>query len=195
MTKEVWLKTFKDALQKMPRREASKAVAFYREMIEDKIDAGACEDEVIVKLGNPSDVAKKILEENGIRVKSRDTEKASKEELDKLYQSRFPLWVTLTLGFFGVIVGLPIVIVWFALLVSFFACFISLMIGAFACCLASLVAVVLGLVGTVGNGWAYFGACIAGAGVCMMLTVMFGVLAKLMIKATAFAVKRIATEG
>ena len=103
-TKEIWLDIFEDSLQKMPKSERNKIIEFYREMIEDKIESGIIEEEVIASLGNPYDVASKILDENGIKYKSADLSKSEEKSKREPKKEGLPLWLTLIVGFFGVTV-------------------------------------------------------------------------------------------
>lgn len=204
MTKELWLKLFEKTLKKLPRAERKKVVEFYREMIEDKLEGGESYEKVIETLGNPYDSAKKILDENGINYNDSDViaSEHTDGETPKAKKKKIPTWLAFILGFIGVpvciavfSVGIGLAVSWFAVLVTFWAVFGSMVISAGACFIASFVSIFLGISGYVGSGWALFGGCVAGTGVLMLLAVVFWYLANGMSKATAWACKKIAQRG
>ena len=195
-TKELWLDMFDETLSKMPKSERKRVVDFYREMIEDKIEEGKSEEEVIQALGNPYDSAKKILDENQIKYKEKDLKDEDGFKLERTQgKKEMPVWLVLIYGFFGVTVGIPLVVTWFALLVCFWAVFGAMVVSSFACVLAIFASIIMALVGYVKGGGALIGGAIVGAGVTMILAVGFWYLAIYMTKATIWAYKKIANRG
>lgn len=194
-TKEIWLNIFEDSLQKMPKSERNRIIEFYREMIEDKIESGIIEEEVIASLGNPYDVASKILDENGLKCNIKDLTKKEEITEKKSKKEGLPLWLTLIVGFFGVTVGIPLAISWFAVLISFCATFGALVISAGACTIAILLSIIFALAGFVEGGWAIFGAALAGMGAILLLAVGFWYCAKAMSIATTWLCKKWPKRG
>lgn len=184
MTAQTWLEILEDNIKKLPKADREGVISYYKEFIADGIENGENEEDFVATLGNPHDVAKRILEENGIK------DSAKSVDLGEFYQNPppiakngLPLWVKLLIGFFGVIVGIPVVISlmagWLAVLVSVWACFVAFVASAFGCALGAIVSIALGVFGTVQNGWALFGGMLLGTGVCALLAVGFWQLAML----------------
>lgn len=63
MTKYEWESELKRHIAGLPKEEQTKALEFYNELFEDKIESGYKEKRIIAEFGNPRDVADKILEE------------------------------------------------------------------------------------------------------------------------------------
>lgn len=63
MTKYEWFKEFKNNLKDIPKEEADKAIEYYEELFEDKIDAGKSEMEAVLEFGSPSIASTRIRAE------------------------------------------------------------------------------------------------------------------------------------
>lgn len=63
MTKYEWFKEFKNNLKDVPKEELDKAIEYYEELFEDKIDAGKSENEAILEFGSPSIASRRIRNE------------------------------------------------------------------------------------------------------------------------------------
>lgn len=194
--KEKWLKGLNRALYKMPKYERLKATEFYLELIDDKIESGEGEASVIESLGSPQGVAKKILDENGIKYN-----RANKNVGEKIVEtaSKLPLWAVIIIGFFAVTVGLPVVIglgaALLSVVVTFWAVFGAMVGSAVGCLVAIFVSIILGMVGFVSNGVAFVGACILGLGVTMILAVGFWYLATYTTEFTVYVCKKLGKGG
>ena len=183
MTKELWLRILEDALKKMSKSERSKVLEFYREMIEDKIECGSSEGAVIESLGNPHDVADKILGENGVKVEENIAEepKVVKSEPKK---KGIPVWLACVSGIVVVPVAISLIAAWFSVYVSFIATFLALAVSAFACFISIFASLVMAFGGYVSGGVALVGFTIACTGVVILLTIGFWYVCKGMTKAT-----------
>ena len=197
MDKGLWLELFEDAIKKLPKAERNKVVMFYREMIEDKIEGGKSEDSVIAELGNPNDVAQKILNENGIQCEDKDFVKASGQVVKSLEPKKggIPIWLACLSGIVVVPVGIALGATWVAMIVSFWAVFVSLVVASLACCIAIFAGIVMAFCGVVGSGYALVGGAIAGTGVTMLLAVGFYWLCIYMSKATAWFFRKKEKRG
>ena len=185
MTKELWLKILEDALKKMSKSERNRVLDFYREMIEDKIEGGASESDVVNSLGNPHDVAEKILEENGIK----STAEAAEEEQKAVVHTEpkkkgIPVWLACVSGIVVVPLAISLIVSWFSVYISFVATFFAFVVSAFACVIAIFVSLIMAFTGYVPGGVALVGAAIAGTGIVMLLAVAFWYVCKYMTKAT-----------
>lgn len=195
-TKEIWLKVFEEELSKLPKADRQKAIEFYREMIEDKIEGGMTEEEVVKSLGNPFDVAEKILKENGIKCKTVDAKEKEYVLVEKVKTKKeMPIWLAFILGIVVVPVAISLFAGWFSVLISFWAVFVAMVASSVGCVLAIFASLIMGFTGYVGSGFAIFGFCVASTGVVMILAVVFWYLAKGMTKATGWLLNKMARRG
>lgn len=180
MTTKKWLKEFESYL-KLKRVERKKIVEFYAEVIADKREGGQTDEEIISSLGNPYDVAVKVMEESGITViKKGETVKKKVVILDEA--KKLPLWAIITLAFFGVIIGIPLLSVVFSIVVTCFALAFSGVVIAIACGLGSIVSLFIAIFNPAMNGFAIFGGMLTATGVGILMAILFGYLSKLIIK-------------
>lgn len=63
MTQNEFLNKLKIHLAKIPKDEQERIVEYYSEIINDKIDEGKMEEQVIAELGTPEQVAQSVLED------------------------------------------------------------------------------------------------------------------------------------
>ncbi len=64
MSKEQFLRTLHSLLKDLPEDELERIIAYYREMIEDKVENGQTEQQAVAGLGDIRILAQKILAEN-----------------------------------------------------------------------------------------------------------------------------------
>lgn len=109
VTKREFLEELRKRLSKLDDQDYEASVAYYEEMINDRIEDGLSEEEAVQEVGSPAEAASQILEEIplGKIIKARVSPK-----------KKLPLWVVILL-----IVGSPI---WLSLLVSAVSVVVSL---------------------------------------------------------------------
>lgn len=74
MKAKEWMEILELNLRSVPKVERDGIIAYYKEMIADGLESGVDEEEFIFTLGNPTDVAQKILADNGEKIfGKRDT--------------------------------------------------------------------------------------------------------------------------
>jgi len=130
MNKSDFLKLLDKKLKNLPKEERKKSLAFYSEIIDDKKEDGASEEDAVASLGSPEKVAKEILSDSSFaslvkgsvdRVKKSGSRKSP--WLIVLLILGFPLWfpllaaaliVIFVLTFSGAIVLLSLFISLFA---------------------------------------------------------------------------------
>ena len=61
MNKREFLKALEKRLKNLPKKEIQKSLAFYSEIIDDRMEEGASEAEAVKNLGTPDEVAREIL--------------------------------------------------------------------------------------------------------------------------------------
>lgn len=180
MTTKKWLKEFESYL-KLKRAERKKIVEFYAEVIADKRESGQTDEEIISSLGNPYDVAVKVMEESGMTViKKGETVKKKVVILDEA--KKLPLWAIITLVFFGVIICLPLLAVVFSLAITCFALSFSGVAIAVSCAIGSIVSLFIAIFNPAMNGFAILGGMLVATGVGILMAILFGYLSKLIIK-------------
>jgi uncharacterized membrane protein len=200
MTAKEWLEILEVKVKVLPKDERDGIMSYYSEMIADGIESGTSEEEFINSLGNPNDVANKILAENGINY-TNDEQNSGADDEDVQPTTKFtnvkalPTWAVLLIGFFGIVVGIPIIATVagavISLLVTFWACFGAFTFSTGACAIGVFVSIIMGITGTVQSGWALVGACILAVGVTALLTVGFWYISIYTTKLIAFIFKKL----
>ena len=103
MSKAEFLAALRQGLSGLSRREREERLAFYREMIDDRMEEGLSEEEAVLAVGTPEEIAAAVYREAPPTSEGKGGRR---------------VWPTVLL-----IVGSP---VWFSLLVSFLAVVFSL---------------------------------------------------------------------
>ena len=115
MNKTDFLAQLGNQLSGLSSADLEKSLAYYNEMIDDRIEDGASEEEAVAAVGTPQQVATQILSEMPLT-------KLLKVKMKKA--ERLPTWAIVLL-----IIGSPI---WFSLIIAAFAVVVSLVATAFA---------------------------------------------------------------
>ncbi len=140
MTKNAYLSELADRLRQLPQSEIDKSIAYYSEIIDDRIEEGCSEEEAVNGLEAPAAAAERILQEAplGMLVRERIRPKqALNGWIIALLVIGFPLWFPLLLAAAGIVFAMYVV-VW-SLVFAFFA-------STFAVGTASLAALVTAFV-------------------------------------------------
>ena len=100
MRKEEFLKELKDKLKGLPPEDIDDRVGFYSEMIDDRVDEGKSEEEVIEELGGVDSVVNEIAKDTNLMALVK--EKVMPKQSLKAWQIvlialGFPLWFPLVL--------------------------------------------------------------------------------------------------
>ena len=145
MNRKEYLDRLEDLLACLPREQRAESLAFYGEMIDDRIEEGMTEEEAVAALDAPGTAAEAILDE--LPAVPRAVAKTRRK-------SRVLLWA-------AVIVGSPI---WLSLLAAFVAVAVSVYacIWVLAVCIW-IVAVALVLAFPLGLLLAFWGMCVGNA--------------------------------
>lgn len=136
MTKQEFLDLLIKGLSSLPKDEVEERISFYSEMIDDRIEEGMSEEEVVSNIGDVDEVITQIISEIPLKkiVKNRIIKEKAKKK------GKMKTWEIIL-----IILGSPI---WFSLLISLVVIIIALV--------ASLIAIIISL-------WAIFGAVAASA--------------------------------
>ena len=127
MDKRTFLDGLRTALVSLPASEIDKTVAYYEEMIDDRIEDGMSEEEAVASMEPIGVLAQRII--NDTPAVNRAVRKAK--------QSSVPAIIWVLLAILGLPIWLPLLCLAFGLIISAFALLFGLII--------SLIAVVLGL--------------------------------------------------
>ena len=129
MNKSRFSATLKRELRGMPRAEIAKTVAYYEEMIDDKIEGGMTEEQATASLGDPKEIARSICAEGSAAAKPKTHSSLAPWAVVLLVLGS-PLWVGLAAGALGLLVGFFAVV--FSLGVAFFAVLAAMLAGGAA---------------------------------------------------------------
>lgn len=137
MNKTEFINELTIRISSLPQNEIEKTTAYYREIIDDRMEDGMSEEEAVAALGDMDAMVGNVMYDMSLPTLMKARVSESKKKA-----SNKGLWITL------VILGFP---VWFPLLISFFAVIFSIYITIWAL-IISLYAVVLsfGIAGIAG---------------------------------------------
>ncbi len=137
MTKNEFLNNLRASLSSLSEEDVQRSADYYSEIIDDRIEDGANEEDAVASLGKIDDIISGIIYD--IPITKLVKQKAKKEKKRKLKTFEIvllaagsPLWIVLLAAAFIIILAIYVV-VW-SVAISFFA--ISVSIGA--CSLAAL---------------------------------------------------------
>ncbi len=164
MTKSAFLAELSDRLAALPQSEIEKSVAYYSEMIDDRIEEGLDEETAINALEPPAIIAGRILQETpmSVLVKERiSPQKTVGAWSVVLIVLGFPVWFPLLMA--ALVVMLSIYIVVWSVVLVFFSVVFALGLSAVAAFAATPFLFSEGMhMGLAALGAAFFcaGACI-----------------------------------
>lgn len=162
MNKQEFIASLRARLAGLPEGEIDARAEFYGEMIDDRIEEGASEEEAVFAVGSLDDVVREILSQIPLGSLVRDKIKPKRAfrgwEILLLVLGA-PLWISLLAGGFAVVLGI-------------FACALSILISLWATGVAlaasgvggALAGVVLFLFSNKIAGVGLFGAALVCAG-------------------------------
>ena len=122
MTKLDFLLALQEQLSDLPKEDVREHLAFYEEMIDDRVEDGLTQEEAVAAVGSVSEIAEQILNTTGNR------EPKKRQKMRKAWE--------ITLLVLGSLVWVPLLIaaiaVVLSIVVSLWAIFISLAAGGIA---------------------------------------------------------------
>ncbi len=173
MNKQEFLIALQNGLFGLPQADVAERLAFYSEMIDDRVEEGLTEEEAVAQIGPIDQVVGQIIEETPLTriVKERMAPKhrAGAGEIILLVLG-FPLWFPLLAAFAAIMLSFYIVI--WSLVICLWAVEVSLWAAAFGGIVAG---VTLILRGDAMQGLFMIGAGLVCAGVSIFL--FFGCVA------------------
>lgn len=167
MCKQEFLDKLRTRLDGLPKQDLEERLAFYSEMIDDRMEEGLAEEEAVLDIGPVERIAEQIVSDIPLtkiakeKIKSKRRLKAWEIVLLALGS---PIWLSLLIAAFAV--SLAIYAVLWALIISLWAIFASFA----ACALGFLIAgSVFVLSGNTASGIATLGAALICAGLAILL--------------------------
>lgn len=155
MSKAEFLAALRGALGKLPEQEIRASLDFYAEMIDDRIEDGATEDEAVAALGDVNAIAAQIIAETPPIPKAVAKMKTSSRTANIVLAVVFsPIWVPLALAFALCVA---------AIYLSLWAVIIALWLCVACLILCGPVGIV-GLIYCLGTGFPLTGAWTFGCG-------------------------------
>ena len=123
MSKEAFLYTLREKISNLPQNDIEERVAFYREMIDDRIEEGISEEDAVAAVGDVDQIAGQIMSEYPlsklIMRKTVSSEKKGSGFKVLLIILGFPIWFPLLITAFAL--WLTMHIVFWALLLALYA--------------------------------------------------------------------------
>ena len=140
MTKVQFILALKDQLRGLSAEDAEKAIQYYSEMIDDRMEDGLSEQEAVAAIGDIDEIAQQIMEEQPLSkrvvAKLRPKRKLEGWEIALLIISA-PIWLSLFIGLasglFSTYMG-----VW-AIIISLYAIGVALVASAVGGALAAII--------------------------------------------------------
>lgn len=188
MTKNEFLQGLRKSLTGLPADDLEERLAFYAEMIDDRVEEGMTEEQAVAETGTVEDVTERIISETPLKTLVKERVKPRR---------RLKGWETALL-IIGSPVWFPLLIaalaVLFALLISFYAVIWSVVIAVFAVGAALAVSAVGCFCGAgalaLTRRWAKAGVCLAASLILAGLSILWFFVCKGAVKAAAWLTKR-----
>ena len=165
MCKQAFLDELRERLTGLPQEDIEERMAFYAEMIDDRIEDGLSEEEAVAAIGSVEEIVSQIIAETPITklVKARmRREKRLPAWTIVLLAVGSPIWLALLIAAFAVVLSLYVVL--WSVVASLWSVFAALAASALGCLAGGIV---LACGGYVPSGL----VCIAAALVCAGLSI------------------------
>ena len=160
MNKQEFLAELRKGLSGLPAEEVDGRVAFYAEMIDDRVEDGLSEEAAILSIGSVEDVVAQITAETPLATLVKERVKPKRRlrgwETALLILGS-PVWVPLLIALFAVVFSLWIVL--WALVICLYAIALSFAACALACIAQGII--------RFASGDAAAGGCFIGAGLLL----------------------------
>lgn len=138
MNKDEFLLALYDALRGLPIDEIERSIAYYREMIDERVEDGMSEEEAVAEIGSVEDIARQAAESIPITTLVREKVTGGRRKLPGweivLLVLGFPLWFPLALT--AIILLLTVYLVIWLLVAVFFLVPVVLAVSAVLCVFA-----------------------------------------------------------
>ena len=167
MNKQAFLEELREELYGLPQDDIEERLDFYSEMIEDRMEEGLSEEEAVLEIGTPAEVAEQIVSE--IPLPNLGVEKVRPKRSLKTWEIVLlvlgsPVWVPLVLA--AIILAVALYLTVWVLIAALWVVEAALGISAVACVIWGFWSM---FTGNVPAGIAAIGAGLACAGLTIFL--------------------------
>ena len=167
MCKQAFLDALREHLAGLPQEDIEERLAFYAEMIDDRVEEGITEEEAVAAIGSVEEIFAQIIEEipftKLVKERIRREKRLSAWEIVLLAVGS-PIWLALLIAAFAVVLSLYVVL--WAVIISFWSVFVALAASALGCLAGGIVLACSGYI-PIPSGL----LCIAAALVCAGLSI------------------------
>ena len=189
MNKEKFLDALRRRLSGLPQEDIDERIAFYEEMIDDRMDEGLSEEEAVSRIGSVEEIARQIMSE--IPLQKLVKEKISPKRSLKAWEIILlvlgsPVWIPLIIAAIAVLLALYVVM--WAVVICFYAVDVSFVAGTLACIVGLFVSL---MVGNLAVALFSLGAGLALAGLTILMFLVCIGITKAVIKLTGWMLLRI----
>ena len=189
MNKEKFLDALRRRLSGLPQEDMDERIAFYEEMIDDRMDEGLSEEEAVSRIGSVEEIARQIMSE--IPLQKLVKEKISPKRSLKAWEIILlvlgsPVWIPLIIAAIAVLLALYVVM--WAVVICFYAVDVSFVAGTLACIVGLFVSL---MVGNLAVALFSLGAGLALAGLTILMFFVCIGITKAVIKLTGWMLLRI----
>lgn len=127
MNKAEFLLSLRQGMEGLPKDEVEASLAFYSEMIDDRVEEGLSEEDAVLRMGDLDTIVSQIIDEISIVkiAKERVTpkRKLSKKEI-AIIASSSPIWGSLVAAGIAIVIAVYATI--WSVLISLWAVFVSI---------------------------------------------------------------------
>ena len=189
MNKEKFLDELRNRLSGLPQEDIEERIAFYEEMIDDRMEDGVSEEEAVSRIGSVENIARQIMSE--IPLTKLVKEKISPKRSLKAWEIILlvlgsPVWIPLIIAAIAVLLALYVVM--WAVVICFYAVDVSFVAGTLACIVGLFVSL---MVGNLAVALFSLGAGLALAGLTILMSFVCIGITKAVIKLTGWMLLRI----
>lgn len=181
MTKKTFLAQLRKQLSSIPEADAMASLAYYAEMIDDRMEEGLSEEEAVAAVGDVAEIARNILSEMSFSPSAQSTVKQRHRlrwwEITLLVLG-FPVWFSLLVAAAAVVFSLWISL--WSVVISLYATAFALGVSAIGCILGSFFMIGGGF----GTGLVVWGAALVCAGLAVLFFLLSNLAAKGLIALT-----------
>lgn len=187
MNKEEFINSLRATLSGLPTEEIEKSVDFYSEIIDDAVENGESEQEVITRLGNIEEIARKIINETPLSrvVKEKVKKKSLSTSEIVLIIALSPVWFSLAVAVLSVVVSVYVTL--WSVIAALFAVFAFFALSGIALLITSPFLIASAPF----KAMLDFGVALLLIGLAVFLFYLSVLCAKLIIKLTVFTVQKI----
>lgn len=173
MNRQEFITALRKALSGLPQEEAEKSISFYDEMISDRIEEGAAEEEAVAAVGSVEETARQILSDMPlakiVKAKVKPNRSLKIWEIALIILGS-PVWLPLLLAAIAVLLSVYAVI--WAVIISLYCVDLAFALSGIACAVGAFIYAYESSAGISGF-LLFFGAGLICAGISIVLFLGF----------------------